>query len=77
MTPIFRPTPNLQQFFVEQYLVERIAAVDIIDLRWKSRVVGVSPHDDHVSLQISTPEGTYEIEDRMAGRVRRRQQLHP
>jgi 3-(3-hydroxy-phenyl)propionate hydroxylase len=56
------PHTNLQQFFVEQYLVERIGAIDNVDLRWKSRVVGVSPHDDHVTLQISTPEGAYEIE---------------
>ena len=32
------PYVNLQQFFVEQYLVERIAEVGLIDLRWKSRV---------------------------------------
>lgn len=56
------PYTNLQQFFVEQYLVERAADIDAIDLRWKSRVVGVSAHDDHVKLQVDTPEGSYEIE---------------
>lgn len=56
------PYTNLQQFFVEQYLVERIAEVDTIDLRWKSRIVGVSSHDDHVTLKIDTPEGAYELE---------------
>ena len=56
------PYTNLQQFFVEQYLVERIAEVPAIDLRWKSRIVGVSSHDDHASLKVDTPEGSYELE---------------
>jgi 3-(3-hydroxy-phenyl)propionate hydroxylase len=56
------PYTNLQQFFVEQYLVDRISEVDNIDLRWKSRVVAVSSHDDHATLKIDTPEGAYELE---------------
>jgi 3-(3-hydroxy-phenyl)propionate hydroxylase len=56
------PYVNLQQFFVEQYLVERIAEVGVIDLRWKSRVTGVSSQGDHVTLKIDTPEGPYELE---------------
>jgi 3-(3-hydroxy-phenyl)propionate hydroxylase len=56
------PYTNLQQFFVEQYLVERIVDVPAIDLRWKSRVVDVSSYDDHVKLKVETPEGSYEIE---------------
>jgi 3-(3-hydroxy-phenyl)propionate hydroxylase len=49
------PYTNLQQFFVEEYLVERISEVGAIDLRWKSRITGVSSHDDHVTLKIDTP----------------------
>ncbi|MEV5407158.1 FAD-dependent monooxygenase, partial [Streptomyces albidoflavus] len=56
------PYTNLQQFFVEQYLVDRIAEVDAIDLRWKSRIVGVSSQDDHATLKVETPEGPYELE---------------
>jgi 3-(3-hydroxy-phenyl)propionate hydroxylase len=56
------PYTNLQQFFVEEYLVERISEVGAIDLRWKSRITGVSSHDDHVTLKIDTPEGSYELE---------------
>jgi 3-(3-hydroxy-phenyl)propionate hydroxylase len=56
------PYTNLQQFFVEQYLVERIAEVDAIDLRWKSRITGVWSHDDHVTLKVETPEGSYELD---------------
>src|SRR5471030_200266 len=34
---------NLQQFYVEQYLVEKCSDVPSIDLRWKNRVVDVRP----------------------------------
>ena len=56
------PYTNLQQFFVEQYLVERIAEVPAIDLRWKSRIVGVSSCDDYATLTVDTPAGTYTLE---------------
>lgn len=50
---------NLQQFYVEQYLVEAIAAVPSIDLRWKNRVVDVRQAADHVEVVVETPDGTY------------------
>ncbi len=54
---------NLQQYYVEQYLVERAAEFpDLIDLRWKNRVTGVEPSADNVRVAVETPEGSYEIE---------------
>src|SRR5918992_4435570 len=32
---------NLQQFYVEQYLVERLQSVDTVELRWRNKVVSV------------------------------------
>jgi 3-(3-hydroxy-phenyl)propionate hydroxylase len=32
---------NLQQFYVEQYLVEAVLETPAVDLRWKNRVTGV------------------------------------
>jgi 3-(3-hydroxy-phenyl)propionate hydroxylase len=52
---------NLQQFYVEQYLVERLQSVPEVDLRWKNKVVGVSQHTDHVELTVETPDGAYSI----------------
>lgn len=53
---------NLQQYYVEQYLVERAAEFpDLIDLRWLSKVVGEDIQTDHVTLQVETPEGTYDL----------------
>jgi 3-(3-hydroxy-phenyl)propionate hydroxylase len=54
---------NLQQYYVEQYLVERCADFpDLIDLRWKNRVAGVRPRGDGVSLSVETPDGPYRLE---------------
>lgn len=52
---------NLQQYWVEQYLVERAQALGI-DLRWKNRVVGLVQHPDHAVLTVETPDGTYALE---------------
>ncbi|MGR4868757.1 FAD-dependent oxidoreductase [Variovorax sp. LARHSF232] len=53
---------NLQQYYVEGYLVQRAAALPGIDLRWKNKVVGLTQQADHVRLAIETPEGNYALE---------------
>ncbi len=50
---------NLQQFYVEQYLVEKAADYASIDLRWKNKVVDVRPRADHVEVEVVTPDGRY------------------
>ena len=50
---------NLQQFYVEQYLVEAIQKVRTIDLRWKNKVLAVRQREDHVEVDVQTPEGAY------------------
>ncbi len=53
---------NLQQYYVEQYLVERCADFpDLIDLRWKNRVTAVEQHADRISATVETPDGIYAI----------------
>jgi len=52
---------NLQQYYLEEYMVKR--ALDAgVQIRWKNEVTAVSPQDDHVQLDVSTPEGNYRIE---------------
>jgi 3-(3-hydroxy-phenyl)propionate hydroxylase len=53
---------NLQQFHVERTLIERVTEIDMIDLRWNNRVVGLAPHNDHVRLKIETPDGPYALD---------------
>ncbi|MDQ5960812.1 MAG: 3-(3-hydroxy-phenyl)propionate hydroxylase, partial [Pseudomonadota bacterium] len=52
---------NLQQYYLEQYLVERCVELGV-DMRWKNRVVSVQRMSDGVRLTIETPDGTYGIE---------------
>ncbi|MGA0611626.1 FAD-dependent oxidoreductase [Caldimonas sp. KR1-144] len=52
---------NLQQYYVEGYLVERAQALANLELRWRHKVVGVDARADHVALTIETPEGRYAL----------------
>jgi len=55
---------NLQQFYVEQYLVEALQRMPAAELRWKNRVVEVAQHADHVALEVETPDGRYALRAR-------------
>ena len=52
---------NLQQYYVEQYLVTRAMDFpDLIELRWKYKVTGIS-QTDHATLTVETPDGPYTL----------------
>ena len=53
---------NLQQYHLEQYLVERAMALPAIDLRWQHKLVAVTPGDDGVGLEVETAEGRYTLQ---------------
>jgi 3-(3-hydroxy-phenyl)propionate hydroxylase len=57
---------NLQQPYFEKFIVERVrkaqAAGAPIELRGKNRVEAVEIKDDHVVLNITTPDGPYTLE---------------
>jgi 3-(3-hydroxy-phenyl)propionate hydroxylase len=55
------PMINLQQCFMEQYLIDALMERDNVDLRWASRVVGVDSADHCVTLTVETPAGTYKL----------------
>jgi 3-(3-hydroxy-phenyl)propionate hydroxylase len=50
---------NLQQFYAEAYLVERVQEFSAIDLRWRNKVTGLEQRNDCVVLTIETPDGPY------------------
>jgi 3-(3-hydroxy-phenyl)propionate hydroxylase len=52
---------NLQQYYLEQFLVDRCVETDV-EIRWKNKVLAVTQHDDHATLQVETPDGLYQIE---------------
>ena len=52
---------NLQQYYVEQFLVEEAEANPLVDLRFKNKVTGVTQSGDGATLAVETPDGTYEL----------------
>ncbi|MDR9836038.1 FAD-dependent oxidoreductase [Herbaspirillum huttiense] len=55
---------NLQQYYVEGYLLEQARQHSLIELRWKSRVSAIAHHADHEALTVETPEGSYLLKAR-------------
>ncbi len=52
---------NLQQYHLEQLLVERAMALPNIDLRWLHKVVEVTPQADGATLQVQSQTGPYTL----------------
>ncbi|MBL8340862.1 MAG: FAD-dependent monooxygenase, partial [Rubrivivax sp.] len=53
---------NLQQYWLEQYLVERVGQQANVELRWQHKVTRVAPDASGVELQVETPDGTYTLQ---------------
>ncbi|MBV1707939.1 MAG: FAD-dependent oxidoreductase [Hyphomicrobiales bacterium] len=53
---------NLQQYHVEMALVQRTKDFpDLIDLRWKNKVINLSQTEAGAKVAVETPDGTYEL----------------
>jgi 3-(3-hydroxy-phenyl)propionate hydroxylase len=55
------PFINIQQFYIEGFLVERILELGHVELRWCSRVAGFEQDDEGATLKVKTPAGDYRI----------------
>ncbi len=62
------PFINIQQFYVEGFLVEQIykttgadSAKPSVDLRWSHRITAFEQNDDFATLQLQTPAGSYTL----------------
>jgi 3-(3-hydroxy-phenyl)propionate hydroxylase len=53
---------NLQQYYLEEYLVEACARTGRVDLRWKHRVTDLVQADEGVTLTVDTPDGSHRLE---------------
>ena len=56
------PFINLQQFYLEWFLVERILELDAEAIRWKSKVAAIRDAGSHVRVEVETPAGRYALE---------------
>ena len=55
---------NLQQYYVEQALVDAAIEDELIELRWQNKVVGVETRDDGALVTVETPDGAYRVDAR-------------
>ncbi len=52
---------NLQQYYLEEYMVDRMNDFDQLEVRWKNKVVAVEPQDGGVLITVDTPDGEYRL----------------
>lgn len=58
----FGPMLNIQQQYLEQYLLEACAASPLIELRWGNKLERVAQDAHGAQLHIDTPAGPYQLE---------------
>ena len=57
----FYPMYNLQQQYIERFLIDRAQSVPLVDLRWCSRLTGIQQDPGSVRMRVSTPQGDYDL----------------
>lgn len=50
---------NIQQYYAEDFLVRAAEKLPNLDIRWKTEVSGIAQSEDHVRLDLTTPDGCY------------------
>ena len=58
----FFPMLNIQQQFMEEYLIDACEASPLIEFRWGNKLVKLESFDDLVRAELDTPEGPYTLE---------------
>ncbi|MCX7265767.1 MAG: FAD-dependent oxidoreductase [Burkholderiales bacterium] len=52
---------NLQQYYLEERLVQACEASQLVDLRWKHKLLALQLHDDHTAMTVETPDGIFKM----------------
>lgn len=52
---------NLQQYYFEEYMVQRVEQFPEIDLRWLHKVIQVQTDDQSAQVEVETREGVYRM----------------
>jgi 3-(3-hydroxy-phenyl)propionate hydroxylase len=53
---------NLQQYYLEEYMVAALAKQPLVEVRWKHKVVGLQQKDGYAVLTVETPDGIFAME---------------
>ncbi len=52
---------NLQQYYLEDYLVARARQLPNLEMRFKNNVIGVEQDADQATVRVETPDGAYTL----------------
>lgn len=58
----FFPMINLQQQYLEEYLLAACLSNPLIDFRWGNKVSNHKSEDGYVQIEVDTPEGPYSLD---------------
>jgi len=53
---------NLQQYYLEEFLVAMCDARDAIELRWQHKLISLAQTEDAVNLVVETPDGVFRLQ---------------
>jgi 3-(3-hydroxy-phenyl)propionate hydroxylase len=53
---------NLQQYYLEEFMVDACDRSAFVDLRWKHKLISLQQHRDHAVLTVETPDGVFRME---------------
>jgi len=53
---------NLQQYYLEQFEVQKALALPNLDLRFRNKLVSLATHPGGTTLSVETPDGIYTLE---------------
>ena len=53
---------NLQQYYLEEFMVEECARQPLVDLRWKHKLLSLQQNEDFATLVVETPDGVFSLE---------------
>ena len=57
------PMVNLAQYHIEQFLLDAaLRRPELIEIRWQTKVAGVTQHPDGARLDVDTPLGSYALD---------------
>lgn len=52
---------NLQQYYLEEYLVDRALQLPNLEIRFRNNVIAVTQGDDRAQVRVETPDGAYTL----------------
>jgi len=60
----YYPMYNLQQQYIEKYLIDKAGENDLIEMRWQNKVTDIRQDQNGVTLDVETPGGNYTLDSR-------------